>query len=228
MYESLLKIPIDDFYLTGNIIMPVRSESLVIFSHGSGSNRFSPRNKMVARELRKAGYGTLLFDFMGEHEEEDYEKRFEIDTLSQRLVSVTNWIQSQDKFKDHDLAYFGAGMGATKALNAAANLGDKIKAIACRGAKTDHIKSSVIKKIKSPTLLIAGKEDKSTIGHNKKFLNQLDCPNKLITIAKAGHLMEKPHMMQEVADVTIEWFDNYLRKGTLKPDLEYDTPDPEY
>lgn len=228
MYESLVQIPIDDFFLDGNVSMPPHAKSLVIFAHGSGSNRFSPRNKMVARELRKAGYATLLFDFMGEHEEENYEKRFDVDALSQRLVSVTEWIHKQEKFKGHDLAFFGAGLGSAQALNAAAELGAKIKAIVCRGAQTDSVKETNIPKIKSPTLLIAGENDADTIKINKRLLEKLTCPNKLLTIKSGGHLMQKPQMMQQVAEQSIRWYDQYLKKGKRHPELEYDTPDPEY
>lgn len=228
MYEALVKIPIEDFHLDGILFVPVRALSLVIFAHGSGNNRFSPRNKMIARELHNAGYGTLLFDFMGEHEAEDYEKRFEIDTLSRRLVHVTGWLHSHEAYHTYDLSYFGAGLGGAMALNAAAELPHTIKAVACRGAQTANVTEENIAKIKSPVLLIAGEHDSSTIRKNRALTGKLTCPAKVVTIPQAGYLMEKPAMMRQIAQVTIAWFDQFLRKGKMDPAVEYDTPDTEY
>lgn len=228
MHESLVHIPIDNFFLDGNICMPPHAQSIIIFAHGTGSNRFSPRNKMVARELRKAGYATLLFDFMGEHEEEDYEKRFEVGLLSQRLVSVTKWLSTQKKFAGHDIAYFGAGLGSAMALNAAVEIGDQIKAIVCRSAQFNIIQEAQLSKIKSPTLLIAGEYDKKAIQRNKQLLAKLTCPREQFIISGADHLMQRPPMMQQLAQKSIEWYNRYLKKGKRKPEMEYDTPDPEY
>lgn len=228
MHESLVKIPIHDFYLNGILYVPIRALSVVIFAHGSGNNRFSPRNKIIARELHEAGYATLLFDFMGEHESEDYEKRFDIDTLSRRLVHVTGWVHSHPTCSTYDLAYFGAGTGGAMALSAAAQLPYTIKAVACRGTQTDKVEENFIPKIDSPVLLIAGQHDQDTVQQNLAFARKLACPHHMVEIPEAGHLMESPKMVQQVAKEAIKWFDQYLRKGENKPELEYDTPDKEY
>lgn len=228
MYESLVKIPIHDFHLDGILYTPVRAQSVIIFAHGSNSNRFSPRNKMIARELHEAGYATLLFDFMGEYESFTYEKRFDVKTLARRLVHVTGWIHSHDTCRTHDLAYFGAGMGGAMALSAAAQLPYTIKAVACRGTQTEKVDKNFIPKIHSPVLLMAGQHDRDTVRQNLAFANNLTCSHHMVEIPGAGYLMENPKMVQQVAKEAIQWFNQYLRKGQLKPEMEYDTPDTEY
>lgn len=228
MYKSILKLPVENFYLEGEISLPVKAKSLIIFSHGSGSSRFSPRNRMVAKELHKAGFGTLLFDLMSDHEKEDYEKRFDIDLLTRRLVSITLWIYNHSEYADFDLGYFGSGTGAASALRASTQLESIIKAVISRGGRLDLVSDEKLREVKCPTLLIAGELDFHTLKLNRKAIKQLRCPNQLMVVPGASHLIEEPGKMKQVAKGAITWYRKHLRVGSMDPSLEYDLPGEEY
>lgn len=225
MYQSTIKLPVDDFYLDGDIELPVQAKSLIIFSHGSGSSRFSPRNRLVAKELHKAGFGTLLCELMGDHEQDNYHRRFDIDMLTRRLVSITTWINSHSEYKEFDLGYFGSGTGAAPALNASAKLAEVIKAVVSRGGRTDLVHVELIPKIQCPVLLIAGELDFHTLRLNRALLKKLGEPKQLMVVGGGSHLLEEPDKLDEVAKATASWFGQYLRKGKMSAEPEYDLPD---
>ncbi len=228
MYKSILKLPVENFYLEGEISLPVKAKSLIIFSHGSGSSRFSPRNRMVARELHKAGFGTLLFDLMSNHEKEDYEKRFDIDLLTRRLVSITLWIYNHSEYAEYDLGYFGSGTGAASALRASTQLDSIVKAVISRGGRLDMISDEKLRQVKCPTLLIVGELDFHTLKMNRKAMKQLQCANQLMVVPGASHLIEEPGKMNQVAKGAVTWFSKYLKVGSMDPSLEYDLPGEDY
>lgn len=228
MYRSIIKLPVDDFYLNGDIELPVQAKSLVIFSHGSGSSRFSPRNKVVAHELHKAGFGTLLFGLLGEHEQDNYHKRFDIDMLTRRLVCITTWINNHSEYKAFDLGYFGSGTGAAPALNASAKLAEVIKAVVSRGGRTDLVHVELIPKIKCPVLLIAGELDFHTLRLNRVLLKKLNGPKQLMVVPGGSHLLEEPDKLDKVAQATATWFGKYLQKSKARTEPDYDLPDERY
>lgn len=227
MYKTILKLPVENFYLEGEVTLPVKAKSIIIFSHGSGSSRFSPRNRMVAKQLRKAGFGTLLFDLVGQSEKDEYKKRMDIELLTRRLVAITLWMYNHSEYKDYDLGYYGSGTGAATALSAAARLNDLIKAVVCRGGRPDMAENQ-LKNVKCPTLLITGELDFHTLKINRKASENLTCINQLVVIPGASNLFEEPGKMNLVAKDAVTWFRKYLREGVMDPSLEYDLPGEEY
>lgn len=228
MYTSILKLPVENFYLEGEISLPVKAKSLIIFSHGSGSSRFSARNKMVARELHKAGFGTLLFDLMSNHEKEDYEKRFDMDLLTRRLVSITLWVYQHSEYAELDLGYFGSGTGAATALRASAKLDSIIKAVITRGGRLDLVTNEELKQVKCPTLFIVGELDFHTLKMNRKALEKMHCTKQLMVVPGASHLIEEPGKMNQVAKGAVTWYSKFLKEGTMEPSLEYELPGDDY
>lgn len=228
MYKTIVKLPVENFYLEGELSLPVKAKSLIIFSHGSGSSRFSARNRMVAKELHKAGFGTLLFDLMSDHEKEDYDKRFDIDLLTRRLVSITLWIYNHAEYADYDLGYFGSGTGAASALRAATQLDSIIKAVISRGGRLDLVTDEKLGAVKSPTLLIVGELDFHTLKLTHNAMKQLRCPYQLMVVPGASHLIEEPGKMKQVANGAVTWYKKYLRAGEMDPSFEYDLPGEDY
>lgn len=227
MYKTILKLPVENFNLEGEVTLPVKAKSIIIFSHGSGSSRFSPRNRMIAKQLRKAGFGTLLFDLVGQNEKNDYEKRLDIELLTRRLVAITLWMYNHSEYKDYDLGYFGSGTGAATALCAAAQLHDLIKAVVCRGGQPD-LAAKQLKKVKCPTLFILGELDFHAMKVNRKASEKLNCISQVVVIPGASHLFEEPGKMKLVGKDTVTWFRKYLKEGVMDPSLEYDLPGEEY
>ena len=202
--EKSVKIEIDSIALKGILNLPKNAKSVVIFAHGSGSSRFSPRNNFVARILQKAGLGTLLFDLLTEEEDSVYETRFNIGLLAERLVAATKWFMKEHKtFK---IGYFGASTGAAAALQAAAEI--RINAIVSRGGRPDLAKN--LDKVKAPTLLIVGGYDDVVIELNKKAHEKIKAKKKLVIVPEATHLFEEPGKLEEVSRLAKEWFVKYL------------------
>lgn len=227
MYKTILKLPVENFFLEGEISLPVKAKSLIIFSHGSGSSRFSPRNRRVAKLLRKAGFGTLLFDLMGKNEKNDYEKRFDLELLTRRLVAITLWIYNHAEYKDLELGYFGSSTGAATALNAAARLDTIIKAVVCRGGRPELVKEQ-LSEIRCPTLQIVGELDFHALKMNREAAKKLNCPNQVVVVPGASHLFEEPGKMDLVAKDAITWYKKHLKVGPMDPALEYDLPGEDY
>lgn len=208
-YENL-DIPVHDVILKGRLRITENSKGLVIFSHGSGSGRLSSRNNFVAEHLQAEGFSSLLFDLLTEKEDLIYENRFDINLLSERLVKVTQWMFNYKEVMDLPFGYFGASTGAASALFAAAHLKDKIKAIVSRGGRPD-LAMPVLDNIKAPTLLIVGGDDQPVIMLNYKAYNQLGGIKKMEIIDGATHLFGEPGKLEEVAELSANWFNKYLK-----------------
>ncbi|MGO4917968.1 dienelactone hydrolase family protein [Maribacter spongiicola] len=208
--RKVINIQIDGVILKGNLVIPKNSIGLVIFSHGSGSSRLSPRNNFVAEVLQKNDLATLLFDLLTEDEDSVYKNRFDIDLLTLRLIDVTQWVQQQKETKNLSLGYFGASTGAASALRAAAFYEKTIKAVVSRGGRPD-LALNDINKITAATLLIVGGNDEVVIELNEKAYQKLQCQRKLEIIPNASHLFEEPGKLNEVAQISANWFATYLK-----------------
>ncbi|HEX4204395.1 MAG TPA: dienelactone hydrolase family protein [Ktedonobacteraceae bacterium] len=199
--------------LEGNLSIPEQPRGMVLFVHGSGSSRFSPRNQYVARVLQEARFATLLIDLLTKQEEEQDlytgHLRFNIDLLSERVVEVTNWLTSQLGIKDLKIGYFGASTGAAAALVAAARLPLIVRAVVSRGGRPD-LASAFLPRVKAPTLLIVGSRDTQVIQLNQTALSLLQAEKRLVLIEGATHLFEEPGALEQVARIACEWFEQYL------------------
>lgn len=199
--------------LKGNLNIPKNAKGIVIFAHGSGSSRFSPRNQSVAEELNNAGFATLLMDLLTEDEEiideQTAELRFNIPMLAERVVVATKWLKQNKDTKELKLGYFGASTGAAAALIAAAEL-PEVKAVVSRGGRPD-LAIDHLPKVKAATLLIVGGLDGPVIEMNKEALEQLNAEKKLEIVAGATHLFEEPGKLEKVAELAIAWFRRYLK-----------------
>lgn len=209
-FEQAVQIPIDSTRLEGSLAIPGQSKGLVVFAHGSGSSRFSPRNTYVAQILRQAGIGTLLMDLLTEQEDSAYETRFNIDLLTERLLLATRWLQEQPRTKDLKIGYFGASTGAAAALSAAAIEGSKISAVVSRGGRPD-LAGEALTRVHSPTLLIVGGGDTVVLQLNREALAKLKGKKELVIIPGATHLFEEPGALEEVARLATDWFKQYLQ-----------------
>ncbi|HYM00638.1 MAG TPA: dienelactone hydrolase family protein [Blastocatellia bacterium] len=207
-------IPCDDAFLEGEIKIPLQAKAIVLFAHGSGSSRFSPRNQKVAQMLRNAGLGTLLFDLLTKREEREEEftghMRFDINLLGERLVSATRWVSSQAYTRNLRIGYFGASTGAAAALVAAAELPDAVKAVVSRGGRPD-LAGKALGHVVAPTLLIVGGNDYVVIELNEQAYARLACEKKLAVIPGATHLFEEPGTLEQVADLAAAWFTSHLQ-----------------
>jgi putative phosphoribosyl transferase len=208
-FRKPVEIALDKVTLEGMLAVPLKAKGLVIFAHGSGSSRLSPRNNFVARVIRKVGLGTLLFDLLTEKEDQVYANRFDITLLAKRLMATTNWVLKQPKTKKLSLGYFGSSTGSAAALIAASLLGKKIEAIVSRGGRPDLAKE-ILHEVKSPTLLIVGGNDPQVLELNQLSYNLLTSEKKLEIIPAATHLFEEPGTLEEVARLAAEWFKKYL------------------
>lgn len=211
--EILVHIPVDGVTLEGALVVPANATGLVLFVHGSGSSRFSPRNNFVARELRNAGLGTLLIDLLTRTEDQDYEKRFDIPLLTQRVLRVTQWLQAQPQTKTLSLGYFGASTGAAAALQAAAEPGNKAYAVVSRGGRPDLAGAPALGLVRCPVLLIVGGNDDVVIELNQQADALLSCPNDLVIVPGATHLFEEPGTLEQVAALASAWFVRHLDKA---------------
>lgn len=207
-YKDIV-IPLIDAQLNGRLRIADHQKGLVIFSHGSGSSRLSSRNNYVAEYLQNDGFSSLLFDLLTEQEDLIYENRFDIDLLTERLLNVTQWIRQHEALTGMPIGYFGSSTGAASALYAASRLENEIRAVVSRGGRPD-LSMSVLHKIKAPTLLIVGANDDMVIQLNKKAYNLIAGIKKIEIIMGATHLFSEPGKLEEVAELSSNWFDNYL------------------
>jgi len=208
--ENLVRIPVEDIELEGMLDIPDGAEGLVVFAHGSGSSRKSPRNNFVAEVIRERGLGTLLFDLLTEEEDQIRENRFDIPLLTDRLVAVTEWLDTRTATRDLNVGYFGSSTGAASALQATARLEDEIDAVVSRGGRVD-MASEVLDEITVPTLFIVGGADTQVLELNREAYDQLACEKELHVVEGAGHLFEGEDELEEVADVAADWFAESLR-----------------
>ncbi|HEY5595175.1 MAG TPA: dienelactone hydrolase family protein [Nitrospiria bacterium] len=208
-FEQLVQIPVDSVTLEGMLAIPAGAEGVVLFAHGSGSSRHSPRNNFVAKVLRENGIGTLLIDLLTEREDTVYQTRFDINLLTDRLTAATKWLMAQPQTKGLTIGYFGASTGAAAALQAAAALGPVIGAVVSRGGRPD-MAGPALDRVKTPTLLIVGGNDDVVIELNQQAYALLEGKKELIIIPGATHLFEEPGALEEVARLAAEWFRRYL------------------
>jgi putative phosphoribosyl transferase len=206
-YEQI-KIKANSVQLDGILDIPKNAKGIVLFAHGSGSSRYSPRNQYVAGILRAAGSGTLLFDLLTDREASDRRKVFDIDLLAQRLLSATEWVQQN--LKDLKIGYFGSSTGAAAALKASVETDSEISALVSRGGRPDIV-MPILKRVKAPTLLIVGGYDFEVLRLNKLAYDRLQCEKELKVVPGATHLFEEPGKLQEVADLAASWFAKHFR-----------------
>jgi len=211
--SSEIVIPSGGVLLEGELKIPSGARGIVIFAHGSGSSRFSPRNQSVAAAIRQSGLGTLLFDLLTRREEEGERLtrhlRFNIDLLTTRLLHATNWLRFQPGGDDLGIGYFGASTGAAAALAAAAQLGKSIGAVVSRGGRPD-LAAENLPRVQAPTLLIVGGNDDVVIELNKQAFAKLNCIKELSIIPGATHLFEERGALEQVAGLATAWFSKYL------------------
>lgn len=208
-FDEDVTISVDEIELTGRLSIPQQARGVVVFAHGSGSSRHSPRNQFVAQALQDTGFATLLFDLLTEKEALDNAKKFEIDLLKDRLIKVSEWFQADPKTTDLNMGYFGASTGAAAALEAAAVLGDTVKAVVCRGGRPD-LAAHVVPLVKAPTLLLVGGFDHEVITLNEQAFSLLTCEKELIIVEEATHLFDEPGKLEEVAVHADNWFHEHL------------------
>ena len=193
----------------GMLALPSGAKGIVLFAHGSGSGRLSPRNNYVAGVLREHGVATLLFDLLTEAEDRIYENRFDIDLLTRRLLLATQWAGQQAATRELAIGYFGASTGAAAALKAAANLEPKIRAVVSRGGRPD-LALDELPRVQAPTLLIVGGNDTAVIDLNRTAYRELRAEKELKIIPGATHLFEEPGTLEQVATVAARWFERHL------------------
>jgi dienelactone hydrolase len=207
-FNQEVSIRLGRITVQGELIIPMRAGAIIVFSHGSGSSRFSPRNQVVAKYLHNNNFGTLLFDLLTEQEDELYQNRFDIDLLTKRLAGATEWLEDFPAAKECRIGYFGASTGAASALKAAASL-KQIGAVVSRGGRPDMAQESLAN-VQAPTLLIVGSLDTDVIQLNKKAYDKLQCEKRLALVEGATHLFEEPGTMEKVCELASAWFERYL------------------
>jgi pimeloyl-ACP methyl ester carboxylesterase len=212
-FNEEVKIQAGDVLLEGELIVPENADAIILFSHGSGSSRKSPRNKMVAEYLHGQNFGTLLFDLLTGSEDKLYENRFNIELLTQRLLSATEWLKKHLAAKKCKLAYFGASTGAASALKAAAAL-PGVGAVVSRGGRPDMAMDN-LPFVKAPVLLIVGSYDYEVLKLNEAALKKLNCERELEIVQGATHLFEEKGAMEQVCEVAANWFKHHLHPLTL-------------
>ncbi|HCU23523.1 MAG TPA: hydrolase [Deltaproteobacteria bacterium] len=204
-----LFLPKEGIALEGELLLPSQAKSVVLFAHGSGSSRHSPRNQYVAGVLQSAGIGTLLFDLLTLEEDTAYETRFNIKLLTRRLAAATAWLRQRPETEALALGYFGASTGAAAALWAAAELGRQIGAVVSRGGRPD-MAMHALPEVSAPTLLIVGGRDEAVIQWNQEAYEHLRCVKELRIVPGATHLFEEPGTLEKVAELAKDWFQNHL------------------
>ena len=201
--------------LEGNLSIPDQAITLVLFAHGSGSSRHSPRNQFVARTLNDAGLATLLFDLLTPEEESvdlyTREHRFDIGLLAERLVCATKWAKQRKQTKDYGIGYFGSSTGGGAALVGAAELPAEVGAVVSRGGRPD-LAGDALPKVKAPTLLIVGGEDHVVIELNEQARTQMKCECKIDIVPGATHLFEEPGALEQVAKLASDWFIDHMAR----------------
>lgn len=207
--KRLVRIPVNGVEIEGMVEVPADSKGIVVFAHGSGSSRHSPRNNFVAQVLRSAQCGTLLVDLLTREEDSIYENRFDIGLLTWRLDRVTQWLMRAPETSAQSIGYFGASTGAAAALQAAASFGSTIAAVVSRGGRPD-LAMTALSKVVSPTLLIVGGLDDIVINLNRAAFAQLSSEKQLVIVPGATHLFEEPGTLAEVARLAADWFRRFL------------------
>jgi len=209
--QELLHIPTGGILLEGQLVIPDGASGLVIFAHGAGSSRLSPRNNYVARLLRNNGLATLLFDLLTEEEDLVYSNRFDIDLISARMAESTLWVRKNTAAQDLPIGYFGASTGSAAALKACVTADVDIRAIVSRGGRPDMV-MDVLPRVRAPTLLIVGGDDLVVIDLNRQAFDALTAEKALEIVEGAGHLFEEPGKLDIVADLAGRWFTEHMQQ----------------
>lgn len=211
--ESPVSIPAEGVILEGDLTIPEGARGLILFAHGSGSSRHSSRNRFVAKVIRNAGIGTLLFDLLTREEEEvdmyTRHLRFDIGMLAKRLVDAAEWVRQSEVTKGLEIGFFGASTGAGAALVAAAGLGEKIGAVVSRGGRPD-LAADALASVRSPVLLIIGGQDDLVIKLNELAFHKLNCEKAMEIVPGATHLFEEPGTLGVAAELAAKWFHDHL------------------
>ncbi len=211
--DSRVRLPLGPVILDGDLCSPDGATGLVLFAHGSGSSRLSPRNIQVARGLQDAGLATLLFDLLtadeGAEDAFTGHLRFDVDLLAQRLLGVTDLLLDGFGGRTWRLGYFGASTGAAAALIAASRRHDGVQAVVSRGGRPD-LAGSALAEVQAPTLLIVGEQDRVVIDLNQDAYERLWCVKQLVIVPRATHLFEEPGTLEEVTRLARGWFEHYL------------------
>lgn len=207
--ERTISLQVGSAILGGTLGVPNDARGVVLFAHGSGSSRFSPRNRYVADVLRAGGIGTLLLDLLEEWESDDRQKVFDIGLLAERLIGATARLQHEPETEGLAIGYFGASTGAGAALQAAAKLGDQIKAVVSRGGRPD-LAMEYLPDVTASTLLIVGELDGQVISMNKDAYDRMRGVREMVIVPGATHLFEEPGTLERVAELARDWFTRYL------------------
>jgi putative phosphoribosyl transferase len=211
--DRLVHIPAGLITLEGNLEIPSGAQGIVLFAHGSGSSRFSPRNRFVASVLQEAGLATLLIDLLTSEEEavdrRTREFRFDIDRLAYRLVHATDWLERQPETQELNIGYFGASTGAAAALVAASEKTEVVDAVVSRGGRPD-LAGPILGQVRAPTLLIVGSRDYEVRRLNERALDRLPVEKKIEIVPGATHLFEEPAALEQVASLARDWFEGHL------------------
>ncbi len=211
--ERVVRVPAGGVELEGNLAIPSGARGLVVFAHGSGSSRHSPRNRFVAQYLYRRGLGTLLIDLLTPAEEAVDEQtahlRFDIEMLAGRLADAARWFAGEPESRGLAIGYFGASTGAGAALVAAALMPDRIGAVVSRGGRPD-LAGPMLGSVRAPTLLIVGGDDTVVVQLNQQAYRRLRCVKELTIVPGASHLFEEPGALEEVARLAADWFSEWL------------------
>jgi len=220
--ERLVRVAAGAVTLEGNLSLPKGAGGIVLFAHGSGSSRHSPRNRYVAQLLNQAKLATLLVDLLTSDEEaidmRTAQLRFDIGLLAERLVAVTDWLTQNPETRHLRVGYFGASTGAAAALVAAAERADVLGAVVSRGGRPD-LAGPALPRVRAPTLLIVGGNDFQVIELNRAALAQLRCEKQLVIVPGATHLFEERGALDEVARLAREWFERHLKQQPARPSV---------
>ena len=214
--EEEVEIPSRGVRLQGQLHLPVPARGVVLFAHGSGSSRHSPRNRYVAGVLQQAGLGTLLLDLLTPAEERHRANVFDIELLARRLSSATDWLASRQDTASCTIGYFGASTGAGAALWAASEPTARIDAVVSRGGRPD-LAGPRLSAVRAPTLLIVGSYDYEVLELNRKAKSMMRCPNQLAVVQGATHLFEEPGTLAAAAILARDWFVDYLLQAGTEP-----------
>jgi putative phosphoribosyl transferase len=212
MHAELVRIQCGKVEVEGMLDLPPDAAGIVLFAHGSGSSRFSPRNNFVAAALHQSRIGTLLMDLLTQQEDEDYQTRFDIGLLTKRLLSAVDWLHQSDRTAALPLGLFGASTGAAAALQVAAKRPGEIAAVVSRGGRPDLAGEPALGKVRAPTLLIVGGLDVAVIDLNRAAYAVMSCEKQMEIVPEAGHLFEEPGKLSVVASLASRWFLTHLHQ----------------
>ena len=211
--KALVHISSGNAGMEGMLELPHDALGVVLFAHGSGSSRLSPRNNYVARVLREAGVGSLLLDLLTAQEDRFYDTRFDIGLLTRRLQRAAEWLGEQEATTGLPLGLFGASTGAAAALQLAADPAVPVAAVVSRGGRPDLASADALGAVSAPTLLIVGGDDHDVLALNRQAFAALPCPKDLVVVAGAGHLFEEPGALEEVARLAADWFAGHFARS---------------